>query len=90
MCDVKVVEKGRKLLELVACSSLENEFSDLVQTWTALCSQVDGELKRFDSELCISCFLLITINYFDPVFIMYLFFGTALLAKISVCVSCRI
>jgi len=44
---VEVVERGRELLQLVACSSLEREFTDFTEAWVvAASSEVDNELKR--------------------------------------------
>jgi len=44
---VKVVESGQQLLELVACPSLELDFTDYMEQWVTASSQVDDELKRF-------------------------------------------
>ena len=60
---VKVIEKGQKLLQLVACSSLEAEFADFMETWVTTGSEVDSELKWFVLALCIIYQICVALHY---------------------------
>jgi len=55
---LQVTEKGQQLLQLVACPSLEHEFTDFMESWVTASSEVDSELKRFDMALCTVCLVL--------------------------------
>jgi len=57
---VEVAGKGQQLLQLVECSSLEREFSDLMEEWTTVRSAVDNELKRSG----------LTLSFIDFVFLI--------------------
>jgi len=49
----EVVEKGQKLLQLVACSSLERELANFTEAWVAVSSALDSEVKRSVAALCV-------------------------------------